>query len=103
MANQFEVLLDCIVNDLKYKPEQVIDAIDGIAQMGKTAVGDANWTRFSEAVMELKWAYHYPTMIENPDDAMRSNPGFYADLVLWQGWAKTYRMKNGSNEVAGPA
>lgn len=84
-----------------YKAEEVIAAIDALYAVGndlqllqRSALGDM--------MQELKWSEHYPKHIQDGNEALRTNPGFYADFVLWAGWkaAKEAREKGTWVETA---
>jgi hypothetical protein len=77
--------LDTLKHHADHTTEEVIAAIDSLYAnrhdlqvLERASVGDL--------MQELKWSEHYPKHIQDGNEALRVNPGFYADFVLWVGW-----------------
>lgn len=70
------------------KDAQIIEAIDLLAEQNQQGLfSEADSTRFSQKLMEIKWSY--PGVHTSTDETpryLKTHPGFLADVLLWAGW-----------------
>lgn len=88
----FDEMIERVENDLKYTPLEVVAAMDAIAPISD--LSEEQQERWGKALLRLKWAGHYPTMINDPPQALRDNPGFLADMLMWAGWKAVQESRN---------
>lgn len=90
---------DISQNFSSHTDQEVIEAIDVLCS---TPIANNEIVRLNNILQTLKWSNHYSHAIDDPDKALNENPSFLADVIMWQGYEKTLRMRRNSQESAGP-
>ncbi len=79
-----------IINNYRnYDSRQVIAAIDARLREEPIEYGTALY----DQLQKIKWSDAYSHAIDDPDQALHDNAGFYVDAILWMGYAKVQEMK----------
>jgi hypothetical protein len=88
----FDEMIERIENNSKFTPVEVVAAMDAIASAGNVLT-KKQAKRWGDQLERLKWHGGYSNFIDDPSQALRDNPGFLADMLMWAGWEAVQKSR----------